>query len=574
MSKRKIGAFICGCGGNISDYVDVEKVAEVIGKDPDVEVASTAMFTCSDSTQQDIIEVIKEKGLDGIVVASCSPKLHLNTFRAMAQRAGINQYVYNQVNIREQCSWTHTHDNPSATEKAIRLVRAGVAKTRASWPLETIRVKTQPRVLIVGAGLAGMRAAISLAGFGLEVHLVEREDHLGGQVVGWGPLFPNDRSGDDLIAGLAQDVKAHKGIHLHLSAKVAEKKGSVGDFEVRIEAKGAEPVQTHVGAIIVATGYCRYKPAQDELGFGLPGVLTLDQFRELMDGADGGPIEFGDRTVKSVVYVYCVGSRQGPGGKNSYCSRFCCSATVHTATLLSKHKDAPRQFHLYRDLRTYGKQELMTDEALRGGSMFLKFPDEEPPAISMEGDKLTVVVKDQLTDNEEITIHPDLVVLVTGMEARENAELVNVLKLPVGMDGFFNEVHPKLRPVETVMDGLLIAGTSQGPKNIPESVSSAMASAAKAGALLLSGQLDLEPFVAVVDTETCTWCGQCAKDCPYQAIEEVQKDGRAVAQVNTTLCKGCGACVPGCASQSIAVEGSTHLQVMGMIDALVQEVES
>ncbi len=574
MSKRKIGAFICACGGNISDYVDVEKVVEVIAKEPDVEVASTAMFTCSDATQQDIIDVIKEKGLDGIVVASCSPKLHLNTFRAMAQRAGLNQYVYNQVNIREQCSWTHTHDMPSATEKAIRLVRAGVAKTRASWPLETIRVKTQPRVLIVGAGLAGMRAAISLAGLGLEVHLVEREDHVGGQVVGWGPLFPNDRTGDDLISSLAKEVKAHERIHLHLSAKVAEKKGSVGDFEVRIEGKDAEPVEIRAGAIMVATGYARYQPAEGELGYGLPGVLTLDQFRELLDKSGEGPIEYNDRAVKNVVYVYCVGSRQGPGGKHSYCSRFCCSAAVHTALLASKHKDAPRQFHLYRDLRTYGKQELMTDEALRAGSMFLKFPDEEPPTVSMDDDKLTVVVKDQLTSNDEITIHPDLVVLVTGMEARENAELVDILKLPLGMDGFFNEIHPKLRPVETVMDGLLIAGTSQGPKNIPESVSSAMAAAAKAGALLLSGQLDLEPFVAVVDTETCTWCGECAKACPYDAIEEIQKDGQAIAKVNTTLCKGCGACVPGCASQSIFVEGCTHTQVMSMIDALSLEVES
>jgi len=574
MDKRKIGVFVCGCGGNISDYVDVDKVVESVALEPDVAVASTAMFTCSDATQQDIINVIKEKNLDGIVVASCSPKLHLNTFRAMAERAGLNRYVYNQVNIREQCSWTHTHDKVSATDKAVSLVRAGIAKTRISRPLNNIQVKTQPRVLIVGGGLAGMRAAISLSVLGLEVHLVEQHDRLGGRVAGWGPLFPNDRTGDDLIGSLVAQVEAHERIHLHLSAQVVEKRGSVGDFEVRIDGERMEPLDLHVGAIMVATGYSLYQPDDGELGFGLPGVVTLERFRELAAPAEAmsGPIKYGDRVVKDVVYIYCVGSRQGAEGKHSYCSRFCCSAAVHTSLLVSKREDAPRQFHLYRDLRTYGKQELMADEALRAGSMFLKFPDEEPPQVSIEDGRLTVTLNDQLSDGDEITIRPDLVVLVTGMEARQNASLVNVLKLPVGIDGFFNEIHPKLRPVETVIDGVLIAGTAQGPKNIPESVSSAMSAAAKVGALLLSGRLDLEPFVAVVNEAACTWCGACAEVCPYEAIERVEQGGKAVAKVNSTLCKGCGACVPPCAERAIAVEGCTHEQIEGMIDALAKEV--
>ncbi len=573
MSKRRIGAFICGCGGNISDYVDVDRVVDTIGKEEDVVVASTAMFTCSDATQQEIIDVIKEKNLDGIVVASCSPKLHLNTFRAMAGRAGLNQYVYNQVNIREQCSWTHTHDRESATGKAITLVRAGVAKTRLSFPLETIRVQTQPRVLVVGAGLAGMRAALSMASLDLEVHLVEREDHVGGQVVGWGPLFPNDRTGDALIAALEEKVLTHDKITLYLSSKVVEKKGSVGDFQVTVEGADGKRTEIRPGAIVVATGYARYQPETDELGYGLPGVVTLDRYREMLDQAGDGPLEAEGRPVRDVVYIYCVGSRQGPEGKHSYCSRFCCSAAVHTALLTSKQKNPPRQFHLYRDLRTYGRQELMADEALKAGSLFLKFPDEKPPQVSMENGQLCVKVTDQLSSNEEITIHPGLVVLVTGMEARQNDELVDVLKLPVGKDSFFNEVHPKLRPVETVMDGVLIAGTSQGPKNIPESVSSAMAAAAKAGALLMSGQLDLEPFVATVDETQCTWCGECAKACTYEAVEKVEKNGNSFATINTTLCKGCGACIPWCEAEAISVEGTTHAQVKGMINALLMEVK-
>jgi heterodisulfide reductase subunit A len=574
MTLDKIGAFICGCGGNISDYVDIEKVRDVIEKEPGVAIAKTAMFTCSDATQNEIIEIIKEIDLDGIIVASCSPKLHLNTFRSMARRADLNQFVYNQVNIREQCSWTHTHDMPNATDKAISLIRAGIARTRQGHPLEMIRLKTLPRVLIIGAGIAGLQASRLLSKLGIQVHLVEKASEIGGQVAAWGPLFPNNRDGKELVQTLADQIKKDNNINIHTSSQVVEKAGNVGEFNVKIQNSEGSIAEIQVGAIIVATGFQRYKPTQDEFGYGLPGVVTLDEFRDILDNSGNGSIEFNGRPVNDISYIYCVGSRQGTDaeGTHPYCSRYCCTAAVHTALLAGEKQNPLHQYHLFRDMRTYGKQELLYEEALQNGSLFLKYPDDEPPSVSKSNGRLQVTLKDQLTQGEQINLNSDLVVLVTGMEARPNSELIDVLKLPVGKDGFFNEVHCKLRPVETVMDGILIAGSAQGPKNVHESSISSMAAVAKSAGLLMKGYVDLDPFVAVVDPELCEWCDACSDACPYDAISKKTEDGKAIAQINMAVCKGCGACVPVCEKMAINVEGYTHKQIIGMIEALAKEV--
>jgi heterodisulfide reductase subunit A len=309
MNDRRIGVFICGCGGNISDYVDVEKVRDVVEKEPGVAVARTAMFTCSDATQREIIDVIGEKELDGIVVASCSPKLHLNTFRAMARRAGLNQYVYNQVNIREQCSWTHTHDMEHATEKAIRLVRAGLKRTLNGHPLDMIRVQTLPRVLIIGAGVSGLQAARLLSMLDIDVDLVESSPQVGGQVASWGPLFPNNRSGKELIEALTREVENNDRVNVYTSSRVVEKSGNVGDFHVTIRNSEGNSTDVRVGAIIVATGFQHYRPHEGEFGYGLPGVVTINEFREILDGSDNGSIRYNGRAVHDIAYIYCVGSR-------------------------------------------------------------------------------------------------------------------------------------------------------------------------------------------------------------------------------------------------------------------------
>ena len=342
MTLNKIGAFICGCGGNISDYVDIEKVRDVIEKEPGVAIAKTAMFTCSDATQNEIIEIIKQMALDGIIVASCSPKLHLNTFRNMARRAELNQFVYNQVNIREQCSWTHTHDMPNATQKAISLIRAGITRTREGHSLEMIRVKTVPRVLIVGAGIAGLQAARFLSNLGIQVYLVENAPEVGGQVASWGALFPNNRSGKELVQTLADQIKKDNKINIYTSSQVVEKTGNAGEFNIKIQNSKGDINEIQVGAIIVATGYQRHKPPEGEFGYGLPGVVTLDEFRDILDNSGNGSIEYNGRKVNDISYIYCVGSRQKSDaeGTNIYCSRYCCTAAVHTA-LLAGEKQNP-----------------------------------------------------------------------------------------------------------------------------------------------------------------------------------------------------------------------------------------
>jgi heterodisulfide reductase subunit A len=575
-SKRRIGVYVCHCGGNISDYVDVEQVVAAVKGDADVVVARDAMFTCSDATQQEIAQDIAEHQLDGMVVASCSPKLHTLTFRGVARRAGLNPYEYTQVNIREQCSWTHTDDHEGATRKALRLVRAGIAHTRLSEPLEPTAVETVPRVLVIGGGVAGMRAAVGLADLGLEVVLVERAPRLGGWVARLGTTYPHDANGGALVLRLDREIRRREAITVLTGAELIAKSGTYGDYQVTIRTE-AEPITFSVGQIIVTTGFDSYEPAAGEFGYGIPGVLTLPGFTSLLKESDG-PITHEGRPVRSIAYIYCVGSR---GEEHPYCSRFCCSAAVHSALLAADRGEEIRQYHLYRDLRTYGKNEAMLTESRRRGSLYLKFADDQPPSVVRDGDGLRVTARDLLTAGEEVTVAADLVVLVTGMVARKNPELIGTLKLPVGRDGFFNEIHPKLRPVETVVDGVLIAGTCQAPKSVAESVASGLAAVTQAAAVLKCGVAELDPQVAVVNPSACTGCGVCVDACPFGAITLVAANGAGVetgtapvagagtAVIDVSGCKGCGACAPVCPADAIDLRGYTDAQVRAMIDGLL-----
>ncbi len=566
--EAKIGVFICYCGGNISDYVDCEKVREAVSKEPGVVVAKTFMFTCSDAAQEEMIADIRQKGLNAIVIASCSPKLHLETFRNMARRAGLNPYTYVQVNIREQCSWAHTHHKEAATRKAIRLVRAGIAKARLSVPLEPIKVKTTPAVLVVGAGVAGMKAALALADMGLEVHVVEREKAAGGWVKEWARVFPSGRPGEELINTLLKGFEERKNIHLYLETEVVEKRGSVGQFQVRLKGPQGEQ-EVEVGAIVVATGFSPYVPKEGEFAYGASGVLTLQEFHALLKRGIEGRFVYAGREIKNVAFIYCVGSREKE--ERTFCSRYCCTAAVYLGLLLAETYPEVKQFHFYRDMRTYGKYEIFYHNCLEKGAIFLRFEPPDVPKVEVAGERFFIRVKDRLTGGEEVEVPADLVVLVTGMGLGPNENLVNVLKLPVGKDGFFNEVHPKLRPVETVIDGLFIAGACQGPKNIAESVTSGLAAAAKTGALLLQKELRLEPLVAHVLKDRCTGCGECVAACPYEALSLKEEDGKHIASLNPALCKGEGACVPVCPEEAIEIWGYGHEQIRSMIQGLCKE---
>jgi heterodisulfide reductase subunit A len=577
--KRRIGVYVCHCGGNISDYVDVKEVAGTLKDEADVEITQTHLFACSDASQQEMIDEIKEHNLDGLVIASCSPKLHLYTFRAMAERAGLNPYQYVHVNIREQCSWVHKGEGAGATEKGINIVRAGVAKCALTNPLNAIRIDTQPRVLVVGAGVAGMRAALSLAGMGLSVFLIEREEKPGGWALQVGHMGPDNQYGPDVVADLLQRIRNNQNIMLYTNAELTAKSGHIGDFTATVSLQGKEDVSLNVGAIITTTGFTPYEPQEGEYGWGAPGVVSLLEFRQMLDAGER-TLTYNGKPVRDVAFIYCVGSRQTKSDScpepNTHCSRFCCMATAFSGSMLHEFEEKSgqpiNQYHLYRDVRTYGHLETVYNNARADGALFLRWDPQQPPQVEQSDGRLAVKVKDTLFErDEELEIGADLVVLATGMTPRENDALNDVLKVPKSKDGFYNEIHIKLRPVETAIDGVCVAGTAQGPKNLTESVASSLAAVARTGAMLKKGYLNLEPLVAKIDTSKCVWCDECLKACPYGAIEKVQLGDKEVAMVLESSCKGEGACVPVCAEDAVDIEGFREDQILAMIDASLKE---
>jgi heterodisulfide reductase subunit A len=419
--------------------------------------------------------------------------------------------------------------------------------------------------------VTGLRAAIGLADIGLGVFLIERETVLGGWVGGFGPMFPHGRNGRELIAGMVAEIRKRPSIKVFTGAQVVSKTGSFGNYEVGIQVSADPPeiISATVGSIIVATGFEAYAPPTGEFGSDLPGVITLPQFKELVDRSTGS-LRYRDRPVRSLAYIYCVGGRGGGG--NEYCSRFCCSATAQASIAVAGLDPQIRQYHLYRDIRTYGSFELLYTEARKTGAIYVKYPDDAPPVVALEADGgLAVTVRDLLSGDEELQIPVDLVVLVTGAVPRANGDLVGILKLPLGRDGFFNEIHPKLRPVETMVDGVLIAGACQGPKSSAESVAAGLAAVTQSASVLKAGVAELDPLVAAVDPDACTWCGKCLDACPYSAIERLSLNGREVATISALTCKGCGGCVPVCPENAIDLRGYTNAQITAEIDGFLSE---
>ncbi len=643
--KKKVGVYICHCGGNISDYVDVEKVRKAVEKDEGVFLAKTTMFACADSNQKEMVQDIKDQNLDGVVVASCSPKLHLLTFRAVAERAGMNKYNYVHANIREQVSWAHSDNKPGATEKAIIIVKAAIAKVRNAESLDPVRVKAIKAVAVIGAGVAGMRAAIELAEAGSEVYLIEREFFVGGRVAQWDDICITEETGKELITRLYDEVMKHKHVTLFTGAEVVENSGSVGNFNLKVKVtpryfnlqcnpgelqkaidvcpvevpdefnfnitrrkaiyhnypseypqlpaidmknctrcgecekvcsavdfgQQTEYLNLKVGSVLLATGFDPYEPPKGEFGYGeFDNVVTFPQFKRIVHYCDDKLI-YNGKEVRNIAYIYCVGSRQ-VDGENKYCSRYCCSANIHTAiTVKKKYKDI-HNFHFNRGIRTYGKAEVWYDESSRLGDIYLQSFEHDPPVVEKQDDKTIVKIKDVLTSDRELEVVADMVVLVTGMVPRKDNSIGNLLKIPKGRDKFFNEIHMKLRPVETVIDGVTIAGASQGPKNIMESMNSALSAATKSFSLIDSGELALEPTVAIVDEQKCKWCGKCDDACPYNAIDKIELDGKIIARVNSAVCKGCGMCLPVCPSNALDLIGLADEDVENMIDALIPNV--
>ncbi len=639
--KNKLGVYICHCGGNISDYIDVEKVRASVENEEGVFLARTTMFACSDATQKEMVRDIKENDLDGLVVASCSPKLHLITFRAVTERAELNKYNYVHANIREQGSWAHSDDKAGATEKAIQLVKAAVAKVRLSEALDPIKIPARKAVVVIGGGIAGMRAAIELSEMGCPVTLIEREHFIGGRVAQWDILFTTDETGKDLVTRLYNNIKSRSNITLLTGAEVISSAGSIGDFTLKIKISPRyikekcdheqlikainacpvelpdefnfnvtgrkaiyhnfpgeypqfpvidiknctrcgecekvcssvdfsmqdEVIEIKAGSVLMATGFDPYTPPEGEFGYALDErIVTLPQFKRIVD-LNPDKLVYKGKEIKNIAYIYCVGSRQTEG-ENKYCSRYCCTSAIHVSIQARKKFRNIKNFHFTRGIRTYGKQELLYAESLRNGDIYLQSYEEDPPVVSVQNGSISVKINDILTDKREISVEPDLLVLVTGMVPRADNKIAGIFKLPKGRDKFFNEIHMKLRPVETVIDGITIAGACQGPKNITESLNSTLSAAAKSFSFVNKGELELEPIIAGIDKDLCTWCGECEKACPFDAVKKETHGQKDFAVINNSVCKGCGMCLPVCPVNAINLVAYSDMEIESMIDAL------
>lgn len=648
----RIGFYVCHCGGNISDYVDVEKVRDALAEEPGVVVARDVMFACSDSSQNEMIADIKDLKLDRIVVASCTPKLHEITFRNVTARGGLNRYTYYHANIREQTSWAHRDDKLGATVKAIRHSRAAVAYARLSEPLESMKAPVMPSVLVVGGGITGMRAAVDLADTGVAVHLIEKEPFLGGRAAQLANCYPNDRKGSEVAAGLIAELRQRDNIAVHTNAELVGLDGCIGNFEARVEVrpryfrsspsepgvsagitgdipdrfnygllKGGpvmmppfkeaypetpcldmegcpeeckrslkeaygealdlsqttEALAIKAGAIIAATGFDPYEPKEGEFGYGTnPRVVTLQQLQRMLE------LDM-LKDVRSIAFIYCVGSRQTRTDEtpvNEYCSRYCCNAAMSASLNMLRAREKAggelKLYHLYRDIRTYGRNELLYAEALKKEVVFIKFTEEAPPAVSVSGGKLRVCVKDLLTVlDDELELQVDMVVLVTGMVPRQSNDHVSqILRIPKGTDHFLLEIHPKLKPVETAMAGIFIAGACQGPKDISEALASAQAASSKAAGIALKPNLELDPYVASVDPNLCDMTKACSAECEYGAIDFKEfPDLGQKAWVNGARCKGCGACVAVCPTEAIQLKGLGNKQLKAQIEAMGRKVD-
>ncbi|MBN2147977.1 MAG: CoB--CoM heterodisulfide reductase iron-sulfur subunit A family protein [Anaerolineales bacterium] len=658
----RVGVYTCYCGGNISHVVQCERVAKTVSKLDNVVVSRTDLSFCSDAGQAIIEQDIKELGVNRVVIGACAPSLHEQTFRGTVTRAGLNPFLYHHVGIREQDSWVHSNDHLGATDKAVHLMAAGIAKARLLTPLDPIRLGAERHALVIGGGVAGLRAALDIARQGIRVTLLEKTPFLGGRMAQLECLFPTSEKARVLLSELIKQVVAHPNITIFTQAKVTGVSGYVGNYEIQVHQDGrgvsddesealmaactqevpddfnygltkrkviyraypdcfpstpavdwehynGDPIQVNgrsvilknetksfallVGAIVVATGFDPYQPRQGEYGFGeLSQAITLPQFiRTLAQIPEGKPLIWNGHPVRDIAFVHCVGSREiegvdephEDGQVNNYCSRVCCTATLHIMQDVQERFPNVNVFDLHEDIRTYGRgHEEYYLKTLEGGARFVRFQGTERPTVhaASPGDThpVLVQVKDTLSYGEEVELAVDLVVLAVGMTPRPVDDLVQMLKVSRGNDRFLLEVHPKLRPVETAVNGVVLAGTAQGPMNIQESLAAASAAAAKVASLLGKGRVELPPFVARVDESKCNGTGACVEACQEEgaiALQVFQENGREIkrAVVTPANCTGCGACVGACPNRAIDVQAWTLAQYEAMVDAIGMEFD-
>ncbi|MGE4274733.1 MAG: FAD-dependent oxidoreductase [Candidatus Methanomethylophilaceae archaeon] len=549
--EPRVGVWVCSCGTNIGSTIDVPSVAEYASNLPGVVHSTTSMYTCAQDALKEITAIISEKDLNRVVVASCTPRTHEPLFRNACREGGLNQYLFNMANIRDQCSWIHMHEPEKATEKAKDLVRMAVAKVRLLEPLEGTKIPVTNSAAVIGGGVTGMTAALDIAAQGFPVHLVEKTDKLGGNANN----FYHDESGvatSKFLKDLIAKVESNKLITVHLNAEVKDIPGYVGNFKLQI---GSEEFQ--VGAVILAVGAAPYTPK--EYGYGKDEkVATALEVEKLI-----AEKKF---KAKDVAFIQCVGSRNA---ETTYCSRVCCTTALRNAIAI-KEADAKANVTIFhKDIRSYGFREELYRKASQLGVRFLRFPDEGQP----EYDGESVKAFDNIL-GAEVSVPVDCLVLSTGIapEREQKEELAKMLKVPISKDGFFFEAHQKLRPVDFATEGVYVAGLAHWPKHIDECIAQASGAASRALTVISKSELVSDGIIASVNEKYCDGCGICEGCCEYGAIEIVEVEpGKLRSVVNAGLCKACGCCVAACPSGAMEQKGFKNSQIQAEIDAFLDE---
>jgi len=584
----RVGVFICHCGVNIGGVVNVPEVVQYANSLPHVAYCEDNIYTCSEAGLASIKEAIKNHGLERVVVASCTPRTHEPLFRSACLEAGLNKYLFEMANIREQCSWVHAHEPEKATVKAKDIVRMAVARASQLQPQEETEIDVKGSSLVIGAGIAGLTAALSLAKQGFKVYLVEKEPELGGNLRRLHRLYPTMQDSSEIINPVVAAVKAHKNIQIMTSTTITDVKGYVGNFQVTA-SKNGEKTEFDVGTMVVACGALNYEPPQGLYQYGVyPQVVTQFEMDQLLNK---GAIKQPER----VIMIQCVGSRRGEirayeleafamsdtsrilrkilkARKEEgwpYCSRICCMNAIKNAILIKEQSPKTDVVILHSDLRIYKEYEDIYSKARDLQVKFIKFIEEAGPEISQTQDKRLLVSVYDMLAGREVKLVGDWVVLSTPLiPHKDSVLLARTLKIPLSPEGFLMEAHLKLRPVDTQMDGIFLAGAATGPKDVPESIVSSKAAVARAATLMANKKMRAEAITSSVNPDLCRGCGRCEEVCEFKAIELVEVAPKVVsAKVNEISCKGCGTCSVTCPTGAITMKHFTERQVNAMVEA-------
>ncbi len=559
--RPRIGVFVCKCGINIAGVVDVPAVADYAKTLPYVEYATDNLYSCSQDTQDNMVEIIKKEKLNRIVVAACTPKTHEPLFQESMINAGLNKYLFEMANIRNQDSWVHKNNPELATQKAMDLVRMAVSKVALKEALKESELKINQTAMVVGGGVAGMAAAQSLAQQGYETHIIEKSDHLGGQALN----IYKTTSGEDVRSKVKDLIKAidqDKRVHTHLNTTITAVDGFVGNFKSTLANADGEDSLEH-GVVVMATGGSAFEPDEYEYGND-PRIVTSLQLDKMMMAKDPSLV-----SLQSAVFIQCVGSREP---QRPYCSRVCCTHSVHNALELKKLNPDMPIYILHRDVRTYGERELLYKEAREAGVIFIRYELDNKPQVAIKNGAITVNVIDHIL-GRPLELETDLLTLASAVLPNKANDLAQFFKVPINDDGFFVERHAKLGPVEFATDGVFLCGIAHYPKPLDESIAQGKAAASRAVTLLARKTLHTSGEVAETNPMWCSSCGVCVSICPYSAptfTEEGPFTGKA--QINPVLCKGCGLCVASCRSGAIHLKGFDNDQIFAQIFSLDEAV--